>query len=248
MVDAVSAREGSGSRIDISADAEVLAHRVAEYFTRLANASNQRFTVALSGGSTPKQLYQLLASSEFCTRLPWDRIVWFWGDERFVPHDDPDSNYRMAWEAMLSRVAVRRENIFPIPTHGEPDAAAAQYESTLKQIYGQDSLDPNRPLFDLVLLGMGDDGHTASLIPGEAVLQEKKHWVAAVAHGRPEVRITLTYPAIESSRHVAFLVQGEAKAAMFRAIRSGQTDVPAARVRSRGELIWFVDRAAAGKG
>jgi len=233
-------------RVEIAKDAGALAHRVAEYFTQLAAASNPRFTVALSGGSTPKKLYELLTSSEFRTRVPWGRILWFWGDERFVPHDDPDSNYRMTSEAMLSRVPIPRENIFPIPTDGDPDAAAAQYETTLKQIYGRDSLDPNQPLFDLVLLGMGDDGHTASLIPGEPVLQDRKHWVAAVAHGRPEVRITLTYPVIESSRHVAFLVQGEAKAAMFRAIRSGNTDVPAARVRPQGELVWFVDRAAAG--
>lgn len=233
-------------RVEIAKDAEGLAHRAAEYFTQLAAASNQRFRVALSGGSTPKKLYELLTSSEFRTRVPWDRILWFWGDERFVPHDDPDSNYRMAWEAMLSRAPVPRGNIFPVPTNGDPDAAAAQYEATLKQIYGQDSLSPKQPLFDIVLLGMGDDGHTASLIPGEPVLEERKHWVAAVAHGRPEVRITLTYPAIESSRHVAFLVQGESKSEMFRAIRSGQSDVPAARVQPKGELIWFVDRAAAG--
>lgn len=234
-------------RVEITKDAEALAHRVAEWFTQLAVASNQRFRVALSGGSTPKKLYELLTSSEFRTRVPWGRILWFWGDERFVPHDDLNSNYRMTWQAMLSRVPIPRQNIFPIPTDGDPDAAAAQYETTLRQIYGQDSLKPNQALFDIVLLGMGDDGHTASLIPGEPVLQDRKHWVAAVAHGRPEVRITLTYPAIESSRHVAFLLQGEAKAAMFQAIRAGKTDVPAARVRSEGELIWFVDRAAAGR-
>lgn len=234
-------------RVEIAADDGALAHRVAEWLTQLATNSNQRFRVVLSGGSTPRRAYELLASTEFRDRVPWDRVLWFWGDERFVPHDHPESNYRMAWEAMLSHVPVPRENIFPVPTNGDPDAAAAQYETTLKQIYGQDSLNPRQPLFDVVLLGMGDDGHTASLIPGEPVLQERNHWVAAVAHGRPEIRITLTYPAIESSRYVAFLVQGEAKAAMFRAIRSGQSDVPAARVQPQGELIWFADRAAAGE-
>jgi 6-phosphogluconolactonase len=232
--------------VEITKDGEALAHRVAEWFMNLAVASNQRFRVALSGGSTPKRLYELLASRGFRNRVPWDRILWFWGDERFVPHDHPDSNYRMTWEAMLSRVPVPRENVFPVPTNGDPDAAAAQYETTLKQVYGRISLNPDQPLFDVVLLGMGDDGHTASLIPGEPVLQDRKHWVAAVAHGRPEIRITLTYPAIESSRHVAFLVQGEAKTAMFRAIRSGHSDVPAAKVQPQGELIWFVDLAAAG--
>lgn len=238
---------GFHGRVEITRDAGALAHRVAQWLTGLAVASNRRFRVALSGGSTPKRAYELLASPEFRDRMPWDRMLWFWGDERFVPHDDPDSNYRMTWDAMLSRVPVPRENIFPVPTAGDPDAAAAQYESTLKQIYGQDSFNPDQPLFDVVLLGMGDDGHTASLIPGEPALQDRKHWVAAVAHGRPEVRITLTYPAIESSRHVAFLVQGGAKASMFRTIRSGQSDVPAARVRSQGEVTWFVDRAAAGE-
>lgn len=234
-------------RVEITTDAGTLAHRVAEWFTRLAIASNRKFAVALSGGSTPKTLYELLASPEFRDRVPWGRILWFWGDERFVPHDDPDSNYRMAWDAMLSRAPIPRENIFPVPTDGDPDAAAAQYETTLKRIYGRASLDPDQPLFDVVLLGMGDDGHTASLIPGAPVLQDRNHWVAAVAHGRPEVRITLTYPAIESSRHVAFLVQGGSKTAMFRAIRAGQSAAPAARVRPQGELIWFVDCAAAGR-
>ncbi|HEX5278453.1 MAG TPA: 6-phosphogluconolactonase [Micropepsaceae bacterium] len=238
---------GFHGRVEITNDAAALAHRVAEWLVDSATKSKTAFRVALSGGSTPKRCYELLASPEFRDRMPWNRVQWFWGDERFVPQDDPESNYRMAWEAMLSRVPTLRQNIFPVPTAGDPDASAAQYETTLKRIYGRDSLDKERPLFDVVLLGMGDDGHTASLIPDEPVLQERKHWVAAVAHGRPEVRITLTYPAIESSRHVAFLVQGEAKAAMFRAIRSGESDVPAARVRSRGEVIWFVDRAAAGE-
>jgi 6-phosphogluconolactonase len=109
-------------------------------------------------------------------------------------------------------------------------------------------LDPARPLFDITLLGLGADGHTASLLPGEPVLQERKRWVAAVSHGRPEVRITMTYPAIESSRRVAFLVAGKEKASIFRAIRTGGSLVPAARVRPVGELMWFVDRAAAGAG
>ena len=124
----------------------------------------------------------------------------------------------------------------------------ARYEQTLQQAYGAATLDPQRPLFDITLLGLGADGHTASLLPGEPVLDERKRWVAAVAHGRPEVRITMTYPAIESSRRAAFLVAGEEKAAIFGAIRAGGSRVPAARVRPVGELVWFVDRAAAGEG
>jgi 6-phosphogluconolactonase len=154
----------------------------------------------------------------------------------------------MTREAMLAKVPVPPENIFPIPTDGEPEDAARRYERTLQEAYGTSTLDPSRPLFDIVLLGMGDDGHMASLLPGDKLLEERRRGVAAVAHGRPEVRITMTYPVIESSRHVAFLEEGAAKAAMLSAIRAGGSQVPAARVRPVGELIWFADRAAAAGG
>ena len=147
-----------------------------------------------------------------------------------------------------TKAPVPPENIFPIPTDGEPEDAARRYERTLQEAYGAPTLDPSRPLFDTVLLGMGDDGHAASLLPGDKLLDERQHWVAAVAHGRPEVRITMTYPVIESSRQVAFLVAGAAKAAMLSVIRAGGSQLPAARLRPVGELIWFADRAAASGG
>jgi 6-phosphogluconolactonase len=174
-------------------------------------------------------------------------VSWYWGDERFVPYDHPESNFRMTREAMLAKAPVPSENIHPVPTDGSPEDAARRYELTLQQAYGGATLDPHRPLFDVTLLGLGPDGHTASLLPGEPVLSERKRWVAAVAHGRPEVRITMTYPALESSRRVAFLVAGEDKAAIFTAIRKGDSRVPAAQIRPVGELFWFVDRAAAGQ-
>jgi 6-phosphogluconolactonase len=233
-------------RIEVSPDALALARRVAEWMTAAALSAPGPFRVSLSGGTTPKVLYALLASDEFRERFPWPRVFWYWGDERFVPHDHPDSNYRMTREAMLSKVPVPTENIHPVPADGTPDEAAARYEQILRTSYGATSLDPERPLFDITLLGLGPDGHTASLLPGDPVLQERQRWVAAVSHGRPEVRITMTYPAIESSRHVAFLVAGSGKAAMFNAIRAGGSDVPAAHVKPVGELIWFVDKAAAG--
>ena len=152
----------------------------------------------------------------------------------------------MTREAMLAKAPVPPENIHPVPTDGTPEDAAQRYERTLQEAYGAATLDPRRPLFDITLLGLGADGHTASLLPGEPVLDERKRWVAAVSHGRPEVRITMTYPVIESSRRVAFLVAGEEKAAIFSAIRAGGSHVPAARVRPVGELFWFVDQAAAG--
>jgi 6-phosphogluconolactonase len=237
---------GAVGRVEIFPDPLALAHHAAEWMTQAALAARGPFRVSLSGGSTPKALYALLASDEFKARFPWPRVFWYWGDERFVPYDHPDSNYRMTCEAMLSKAPVPPENIFPIPTDGDPDDAARRYERTLQDAYGADALDPRRPIFDITLLGIGADGHTASLLPGESVLNERKRWVAAVSHGRPEVRITLTYPAIDSSRRVAFLVAGEEKAAIFGAIRSGNSDVPAARVRPVGELIWFADQAAAG--
>jgi 6-phosphogluconolactonase len=235
-------------RIEVVPDPSALARRAAEWMTATALAARGRFRVALSGGSTPKALYGLLASDEFRDRFPWRQVSWFWGDERFVPYDHPESNYRMTREAMLAKVPVLPENIHPIPTDGTPEDSARRYERTLQKAYGAATLDPHRPLFDIMLLGLGPDGHTASLLPGGPALDEQKRWVAVVAHGRPEVRITMTYPALESSQRVAFLVAGKEKAAIFSAIRKGGSQVPAARIRPVGELLWFVDRAAAGDG
>jgi len=234
-------------RIETLADPAALARHVAEWMTSAALAATGAFRVSLSGGSTPKALYTLLASDDFRGRFPWTRVSWYWGDERFVPHDHPESNYRMSREAVLAKAPVPPENVHPVPTNGTPEQAASRYEQTLQAAYGAAVLDRARPLFDITLLGLGTDGHTASLLPNDPVLQERKHWIAAVSHGRPEVRITMTYPVIESSRQVAFLVAGREKAAIFSAIRTGASQAPAARVNPIGDLIWFVDIAAAGE-
>jgi len=234
-------------KVEILEDPLALARHVAEWLTATALASKGPFRVALSGGSTPKLLYEVLASDELRTRFPWQRVLWYWGDERFVPHDHPDSNYRMARKSMLDKAPVPPENVFPVRVDGSPEEAAMRYERTLQQAYGGAALEPMRPLLDINLLGLGPDGHTASLIPGEPVLQERKRWVVAVPHGRPEVRITMTYPVLESCRHAAFIVSGEAKAAIVAAILAGGSQVPAARIKPIGELIWFLDRAAAGR-
>ena len=239
---------GAIGRIEVLSDPLTLAQRVAEWMTQAALAAQDSFRVSLSGGSTPKTLYGLLTADEFRDRFPWQRVSWYWGDERFVPYDHPESNFRMTREAMLAKAPVPPQNIHPIPTDGSPEDAAHRYELTLQQAYGAAKLDPHRPLFDVTLLGLGGDGHTASLLPGEPALSERKHWVAVVSHGRPEVRITMTYPVLESSRRVAFLVAGEEKAAIFNTIRKGGSRVPAAQIRPVGELLWFVDRAAAGEG
>jgi 6-phosphogluconolactonase len=233
-------------RVEMLPDPAALARHVADWMTSLALAARDTFRVSLSGGSTPKALFALLASDEFIGRFPWSRVSWYWGDERFVPYDHPESNYGMTRKAMLDRAPVPAGNVHPVPADGRSEEAASRYERTLQAAYGAAALDPARPLFDITLLGLGPDGHTASLLPGEPVLRERKRWVAAVSHGRPEVRITMTYPVIESSQRVAFLVAGREKTAIFKAIRTGGSDVPAARVKPVGELIWFVDRAAAG--
>ena len=232
------------ARVEVAKDPETLAHRVAQWITDLAASSRGRFAICLSGGSTPRRLYQLLAESPYGDALPWDRIHWFWGDERFVPWDHPDSNYGMAYTALLGKVPVPARNIHGIATNGTPADAAAAYERVLKSHYGSESLDPARPLFDIQILGLGPDGHTASLIPGTSVLEDRHRWVAEVIGGRPEPRITLTYPAIESSRHTAFLVAGADKRETLSRALAGDQALPAARLRPIGELIWFVDEAA----
>jgi 6-phosphogluconolactonase len=234
-------------RMEILSDPVALARRVAEWMTSVTLAAESPVRISLSGGSTPKTLYGLLASDAFRGRFPWQKVSWYWGDERFVPHDHPDSNYRMTRDVMLTKVPIPTENIHPVSTDGTPEQAVQRYQQTLQQDYGATTLGASRPLFEITLLGLGADGHTAALLPGEPVLEERKRWVAAVSHGRPEVRITLTYPVIESSRYVAFLVAGREKAAILKAVRAGDSQLPAARVRPVGELLWFVDRAAAGE-
>lgn len=230
--------------VEVVKDPEALAHRAAGWITDLAAASRDRFAICLSGGSTPRRLYQMLAESPYRDRLPWDRVHWFWGDERFVPWDHPDSNYGMAYAALLGKAPVPPRNIHGIATNGTPADAAVAYERVLKSYYGSESLDPTRPLFDIQILGLGQDGHTASLIPGTSVLEERHRWVAEVIGGRPEPRITLTYPALESSRHTAFLVAGADKQEALSRALAGDRALPAACLQPVGELIWFVDEAA----
>jgi len=241
----------SRPRIDISADPEGLARRVALWITDLACHQHGRFSVALSGGSTPKRLYQLLAGAPYRDAMPWDRVHWFFGDDRFVPWDDPNSNYGMANAAMFAHAPVPSGNIHGIAHKGEPADAARVYERELIAWYGADRLDPAKPLFDVILLGMGPDGHTASLFPGKPALDEHQAWVTGVPVPglNPQVpRVTLTYPALASAGSVAFVAAGADKKAMMDRVLAGERELPSARVRSNGELIWFVDKAARGEG
>jgi 6-phosphogluconolactonase len=207
-----------------------------------------RFVIALSGGSTPRSLYTLIAGTA-STTLPWGAIFFFWGDERHVPPTDPDSNYRMANETLLSKVPVPPSNIFPVPSE-LPDAARAAdaYEQTLRKFFATASGEV--PRFDLILLGMGPDGHTASLFPETAALQEPSRLV--VANWVPKFgvsRITFTLPLLNAARSAVFLVSGTDKAAVLRRVLEGNgldEKYPSRLVQpTDGKLIWLVDRAAA---
>ena len=220
----------------------------AECIEQLQSAirSRGRFTVALSGGSTPKALYSLLATK---LSLPWDKVFFLFGDERHVPPDDSESNYRMARESLLSKIPVPSANIFRVPAEA-PDAsqAAASYEQTLRAFFG--TAPGGFPVLDLVLLGMGPDGHTASLFPGGKALQERSRWVVAdwVEKFKTD-RITLTLPVLNNANEVMFLASGKDKAPVLKEVLEGTqpgTQFPSKLVRpEHGRLIWMVDKAAA---
>ncbi|MEO0540920.1 MAG: 6-phosphogluconolactonase [Cyanobacteria bacterium P01_A01_bin.105] len=198
--------------------------------------------LSLAGGSTPKPLYAALAQAD----LPWDKLYIYWGDERFVPADHADSNARMVHGAWLDQVPIPKENIFVVPTDaGSPQAVAQQYEQTLKQSFAGGGL----PQFDIMLLGMGDDGHTASLFPHTPVLQEQTRWVS-VGQKDDQPRITLTVPVINAARTVIFLVAGANKQAALGQVFSPTGDddqYPSRRIQPAGELVWLLD-APAGAG
>jgi len=246
--------------IEVLASAADLFHAAAEEFVRAARTAigaQGRFTVALSGGSTPKALYSLLATNY--AGFAWNRIFLFFGDERHVPPTDPESNYRMVNESLLTKIAIPAENVFRVPAEN-PDAAAAasEYEAQLRRFFELKSepksgdLKPGEfPRFDLILLGLGPDGHTASLFPDSAALNEESrlvvaNWVAKFnAH-----RITFTFPVLNRAAEVMFLASGADKADMVRQVLEGKNTppLPSQRVQpSDGKLLWMLDEAAAAK-
>jgi 6-phosphogluconolactonase len=239
------------AQVIVAADSEELSRIAAERLLARVVAAPDRAAVCLTGGSSPEGLYRLLASASYRSRLPWDRVHWFMGDDRFVPTAHELSNMGMARRLFLDHVAVTTHHIHPIPTDaGSPDAAARSYEAELKQFYARDHLDPARPLFDLVLMGLGNDGHTASLFPHAPALGEAERWVVGVSQAglAPFVpRVTLTFPALASTREMLFLVMGADKREILARVLSGE-DLPANRARSQGELVWLVDTAGVEKG
>jgi 6-phosphogluconolactonase len=228
------------------ADPAALATAAAERVIARLDANPGRAAICLTGGSSPKALYQLLAIEPYRSRIPWDRVHWFIGDERFVPASNPLNNMNMARSAFLNQCAPI-SNIHPIPTDtGSPDESALRYTRELKSFYGAEALSPARPLFDLVLMGVGPDGHTASLFPGYPATEETERWVVGVpnAHVEPFVpRVTLTFPALGSCGEMLFEVAGADKRAILTRVLEGE-NLPAGRARALGETVWLVDKAA----
>jgi 6-phosphogluconolactonase len=229
----------------------------AEFIAELAEAKIRErniFTLVLSGGSTPRQLYEKLARQPISKRINWQKTHIFWGDERYVPPDHPEGNFSLAVKSLISKVDIPPANINRIPTEIDSAQAAAEgYEKTLRKFFPPTAgSDPSTsfPSFDLVLLGIGGDGHTASLFPGDAALEERDRWVVAVdgANASPPVeRITLTLPAINKARYVIFLASGSNKREVFQQVVNNPetSSYPAARVKPLGRLVWFIDEGLA---
>ena len=237
----------SRPQILVVADAALLAQTAARRLIDRIRHGN-RAAVCLTGGSSPLGLYRLLAEDPLRSEVPWTRVHWFMGDDRFVPESDPLSNMGAARRAFLDRVSVPALNIHPIPTTAtDPGDAAYRYENELKRFYGADRLDSSRPLFDVVLMGLGSDGHTASLFANSPALEEKQRWVVGIAKAGMEPfvpRVTLTFPALASTREMLFLVDSADKRQIVARVFAGE-DLPAHRAYAQGDLIWLVVRAAA---
>jgi 6-phosphogluconolactonase len=234
----------------VFADPAALSRAAAEESARLANESAQqrgRCTIALSGGHTPRALYELWAG-DFREQIPWPNVHLFWGDERYVPPDDPQSNYRMVRQALLDRVGIPPANIHPVPTQlASPEEAAQEYEIAVRRIF------PGAwPDFDLILLGTGPEGHTASLFPHSPALGEKARWVVSVrVPAEPPQRISFTLPVLNHARNVFFLLAGKEKQGIVERLRANpeeqSLEIPVSLVRAAGCAIWFVDGAAYGQ-
>lgn len=230
-------------------DAEGVARSAAERFVELARdaiSARERFSIALAGGSTPKRTYELLAGDEHKERVDWSKVHIFFGDERCVPPDHAESNYRMANEVLISRVPVPSRNVHRINGQGDAIANASLYEDELRTYFD----DASWPRFDLVLLGMGDDGHTASLFPGTNALGEARAWVAANwVEKLNTYRITLTAPAINHAANIIFLVSGAGKSERLSEVLRGARDpqkLPSQLIQpENGSLVWLADKAAA---
>lgn len=236
---------------------EDLSRAAAEYVCEIAKGAIEErgiFTLVLSGGSTPRLLYEKLAEQPYANRIDWQHTHLFWGDERCVPPKHPDSNFALAYETMISKVAVPPANVHRIPAESDSAKTAAEkYEKSLREFF-KVATEPISPLtfpsFDLVLQGLGEDGHTASLFPGDVALEEKTKWAVAVdgsTAAPPVPRVSLTLPVLNEARHVLFLASGGSKREVFQEILNNpeKAGYPAARVEPSGRLLWFIDELLA---
>jgi 6-phosphogluconolactonase len=234
--------------IKVFADLQALSHAAACLFADEAARAIEargRFSVLLAGGETPRRAYEILARQPLCDMVPWTQIHFFWGDERYVPADDPRSNVRMARQALLDHVPVPAANIHPIPCRSSPRESAVEYENTLAAFF---STGP--PRFDLAFLGLGENGHTASLFPGTSAVAERERWVTEVYVAEQDLyRITLTVPLFNRAALVAFIVAGGGKAPILRQVLEGALEpyrIPAQLIKPvNGTLLWLVEREAA---
>jgi 6-phosphogluconolactonase len=235
--------------VEVLSDQETLSRAAAQRFADVSVesiTSKGTFTVALSGGSTPRSLYLLLGSDHYIRAIDWQHVRVFWADERCVPRDHEGSNFKLAFDTFLSKVPIPDENVHRIRGEESPDHGAKEYEAALCEFFGESVL----PAFDLILLGLGEDGHTASLFPGSPALAEQEHLAVAVPRQSPELdRITLTLPVLNNALRIIFLVSGSAKAHIIQKILENSEvkgKYPAGLVRpARGRLTWLADKAAA---
>jgi 6-phosphogluconolactonase len=234
----------------IYADHDQVMQAAAEELARTARdavAHDGSASIALSGGSTPRGLHRLLGQSPFAGEMPWERMHLFWADERLVPYDHPDSNFGAARKDFIDTLCRRPAGIHPIPVTGKPHEMAQRYEQELRGHFR--SAAGAAPSFDLIFLGLGTDGHTASLLPGSTALREQQRWAVAVKGGQPDLwRVSLTVAVLNRARRVVFLVTGEAKAAIVQQALNGSSspDLPVQQLRPpAGRLVWLLDRTAA---
>lgn len=238
-------------KIEVLQDLEALSLRAASIFVSASTnsiAAKKRFAVAISGGSTPRRLYALLGSEAYRHQINWEHVHFFWADERCVPKEDEASNFKTAFDNLLSRVASPGRNIHRIKGEEIPDKAARDYEEEMRRFFGRSE----RPRFDLIILGMGEDGHTASLFPGSKSLEEAVRLTLPVYLGEPKKdRITLTLPVLNNADQVLFLVVGSSKAAILSEILGDaekRKRFPAGLIRpARGNITWLIDQEAAAK-
>jgi 6-phosphogluconolactonase len=227
-------------------DHEAMSFAAAYFFVAACHhaiSQKGKFSVALSGGTTPKRFYEILAFSEFSKNIPWKKVFLFWSDERFVAHTSPESNYNMVKKSLLNKIGIPPKNIFPVMVNGDPGQSARQYEAAIKKFFNN-----KQPVFDWILLGTGEDGHTASLFPHTPVLIENKRLIKQVwLENQQSWRITFTYPLINKAKQIIFLVSGKEKAPVVRSVFSKPVKriYPVQYINAERSL-WMIDKPAAG--